>query len=69
VRAHFQLAPGYQQPPRVDVFFCPGYELYVTPLPQGELLVAGLAYAEAVRGPIEVEFQRWCKLHHRLPHN
>jgi flavin-dependent dehydrogenase len=46
----------------VDVFVCLGYELYVTPLPRGEVLVAGLAYAEAVNGPIEVEFHRWCCL-------
>jgi len=60
VRAHFQLLPGHRQPPSVDVFVCPGYELYVTPLPQGEVLIAGLAYAEAVHGSIEDEFHRWC---------
>ncbi len=59
VRAHFQLASGQEQPPWVDVFVCPGYELYVTPLPQGELLVAGLAYSESLPGPVEREFHRW----------
>jgi len=59
VRAHFQLPPGLEQPPWVDVFVHPGYELYVTPLPHGEVLVAGLAYAESVRGAVEREFHRW----------
>jgi flavin-dependent dehydrogenase len=62
VRAHFKLAPGHQQPPWVDVFVCLGYELYVTPLPQGELLVAALADGQSLHGPIDVEFHRWCRL-------
>ena len=58
-RAHFRLAPGRAQPPWVDVFVCQGYELYVTPLPDGEVLVAGLADAGASREPIEKIFHRW----------
>lgn len=58
-RAHFRLAPGQSQPPWVDVFVCSGYELYVTPLPDREVLVAGLADAGAVGEPIEKTFHRW----------
>ncbi len=59
VRTHFRLAPGQPQPPWVDVFVCPGYELYVTPLPERELLVAGLAPAGSWGEPIERLFQSW----------
>src|SRR5207245_1045962 len=58
-RAHFRLGPGQTQPPWVDVFVCPGYELYVTPLPEKEVLVAGLTYAGALSEPIEQAFHRW----------
>ena len=58
-RAHFRLAAGQAQPPWVDVFVCRGYELYVTPLPANEILVAGLADAGAAREPIEKTFLRW----------
>jgi flavin-dependent dehydrogenase len=58
-RAHFRLGPGQTQPPWVDVFVCPGYELYVTPLPEKEVLVAGLTYAGALSEPIEQAFDRW----------
>lgn len=49
MRAHFRLAAGQLQEPWVDVFVAPGHELYVTPLPRNELLVAALADAEVVR--------------------
>ncbi|MGH9796337.1 MAG: NAD(P)/FAD-dependent oxidoreductase [Candidatus Acidiferrales bacterium] len=49
MRAHFRLAAGQTQEPWVDVFVGPGHELYVTPLPRDELLVAALADAEVVR--------------------
>ncbi|MGH9791013.1 MAG: NAD(P)/FAD-dependent oxidoreductase, partial [Candidatus Acidiferrales bacterium] len=49
MRAHFRLGAGQAQEPWVDVFVGPGHELYVTPLPNNELLVAALADAEAVR--------------------
>ena len=57
--AHFRLAPGHVPSPWVDVFACRGYELYVTPLPGSEVLVAGLADAGAAREPIEETFLRW----------
>jgi flavin-dependent dehydrogenase len=58
-RAHFRLATGQAQPPWVDVFVCSGFELYVTPLPGNEVLVAALADTAAVREPIEKTFLRW----------
>jgi|HubBroStandDraft_6_1064221.scaffolds.fasta_scaffold49149_3 flavin-dependent dehydrogenase len=59
VLTHFQLARGQKQPPWVDVFLAPGYELYVTPLPDGEVLVAGLADAGALTQPIAKTFSQW----------
>ncbi len=62
-RAHFRLAPSHSQPPWVDVFVCRGFELYVTPLPANEILVAGLAESGALREfpseGIEKSFFRW----------
>jgi flavin-dependent dehydrogenase len=44
----------------VDVFVSKGYELYVTPLPNQEVLVAGLAHADTLTQPIEGLFDNWC---------
>ncbi len=66
VRAHFRMAPGQAQPPWVDVYFGQGYELYVTPLPDRELLVAGLADADAVGEPLGRIFPRWLQAHPKL---
>ena len=46
-------------PRSVNVYLGPGYELYATPLPYGELALAGLASAEALDGRLEDQFQRW----------
>jgi menaquinone-9 beta-reductase len=43
LRTHYRLASGQGQPPWVEVFLGRGYELYVTPLPRDEILVAALA--------------------------
>jgi flavin-dependent dehydrogenase len=59
LRMHFRLAAGQTQPPWVEIFLGDGYELYVTPLPQGEILVAGLAEQDAVRDRAEVSMRRW----------
>jgi flavin-dependent dehydrogenase len=45
VRAHFQLRRGVSQPRWVDIFLARGHELYVTPLPNNEVVVAALADA------------------------
>ena len=60
MRAHFQLAPGVEVAPWVDILLGADHELYVAPLPQGELLVAALADTRAVDAPAEALFERWC---------
>jgi 2-polyprenyl-6-methoxyphenol hydroxylase-like FAD-dependent oxidoreductase len=60
-RAHFLLAPGQEQPPWVDVFVRAGHELYVTPLPQREILVAALADGSALGDTIDRAFAGWVK--------
>jgi menaquinone-9 beta-reductase len=59
-RMHFRLADGHKQPPWVDLFMAPGYEVYVTPLPDHEILVAGLADCGVLSEPIEKTLVRWC---------
>jgi 2-polyprenyl-6-methoxyphenol hydroxylase-like FAD-dependent oxidoreductase len=59
MRAHFRLAPGHEQPPWVDVFVGSGHELYVTPLPNREFLVAALANAQPRGESPESVFRRW----------
>jgi flavin-dependent dehydrogenase len=66
VRAHFQLGQGCKQPPWVDVFVGTGYELYVTPLPGREVLVARLADNHALNEPLEQAFLRWRGSHQIL---
>jgi len=58
-RTHFGLAPGRPQEPWVDVFLGRGYELYVTPLPNCELLVAALVEAGAARDGAAASLERW----------
>jgi len=59
VRAHFRLPPGCELSPWVDVYVRRGYELYVTPLPDREILVAGLAEPGALDPPIARTFEGW----------
>lgn len=70
MRAHFRLAPGQAQPPLVEVFLGDGYELYTTPLPASEILIAGLAEHTAIVGSAEATMARWIRqqpaLHARL---
>ncbi|MBI3895296.1 MAG: NAD(P)/FAD-dependent oxidoreductase [Acidobacteria bacterium] len=69
-RCHFRLARDKEWPPWVDVFVSRGRELYVTALPDRELLVAALVDTEALREPVEQAFRRWWQaepaLHSRL---
>jgi 2-polyprenyl-6-methoxyphenol hydroxylase-like FAD-dependent oxidoreductase len=46
VRRHYQLASGRQAPGHVEIFLADGHELYLTPLPQGEISLALLAERE-----------------------
>lgn len=66
MRAHFRLAPG--QPPSefVDIFVGAGHELYVTLLPENELLVAALAGPEALGESAAQAFHRWSRQHRAL---
>ena len=57
-RRHYRLANRHA-PPWVDIFLGPSREFYVTPLPDGEVLVALLAEADAVQSPLEPQFDRW----------
>jgi flavin-dependent dehydrogenase len=70
MRMHFRLAVGQIQPPWVEVFLGHGYELYVTPLPDQEILVAGLAEPTCLAGGAEAGLRRWVAeqpvLHARL---
>jgi flavin-dependent dehydrogenase len=59
MRCHFRLAPGQNVPQWVHVFVERGYELYVTPLPRRELLVAALADAAALHESAAAAFGRW----------
>ncbi|HEV8383900.1 MAG TPA: NAD(P)/FAD-dependent oxidoreductase [Candidatus Acidoferrales bacterium] len=65
-RAHFRLAAEREQPPWVDVFVARGYEIYVTPMPGKEILVAALADAWALEGPLDQAYQRWIRSHPAL---
>ena len=50
LRAHFRLAPAVSQPPWVEVFLGHAAELYVTPLPHHEVLVAALTTRAMLSG-------------------
>ncbi|MCW5980183.1 MAG: NAD(P)/FAD-dependent oxidoreductase [Bryobacteraceae bacterium] len=61
MRAHFRLREDRCLRPWVEVFSCPGYELYLTPLPHRELLVAALADAGSVALPARRTFSCWLR--------
>jgi flavin-dependent dehydrogenase len=58
LRAHFRLAPAAVQPPWVEVFLGQAAEVYVTPLPDREILVAALMAHEVLSGGAAGAFQR-----------
>jgi flavin-dependent dehydrogenase len=59
VRTHFRLRPGTPQPNLVEVFLGDGHELYVTPLPDDEVLVAALCEQDAAAGAPRQALARW----------
>ncbi len=63
VRIHFRLSRRAAASQWVEVFLGQGYELYVTPLPQHEMLVAALSNARSLDRPLEEQFLRWCSEH------
>jgi flavin-dependent dehydrogenase len=66
LRTHYRLAPGQRQPPWVEVFLGRGYELYVTPLPCDEILVAGLAEQGALESGAAAALSGWLREQPRL---
>lgn len=63
VRIHFRLSPRAEVSHWVEVFLGKGYELYVTPLPRREMLVAALSNACSLERPLEEQFLHWCLEH------
>ena len=59
VRMHFRLAPGRTLADNLEIFVGRGYELYAAPLPDGELLVAGLGDEGALGGSARGALERW----------
>jgi flavin-dependent dehydrogenase len=66
MRAHFRLAAGQPATPWVEVLLGREHELYVTPLPRGELLVAALAEAGALDARVERQYLGWIQGHRAL---
>jgi flavin-dependent dehydrogenase len=58
-RAHYRLADDRSVGEWVEVHLGNGYELYVTPLPNAELLVAALAERATIQDGIDASFRRW----------
>lgn len=61
IRAHFQRALGALPLRDIEIFLRCGYELYVTPLPNDEILVAALAYQDMASGDLRGAFARWLR--------
>ena len=66
VRMHFRLASSVESTEWVHVFLGCGYELYVTPLPQRELVVAALSHGHSLDCRLEEQLLRWCREHQWL---
>jgi 2-polyprenyl-6-methoxyphenol hydroxylase-like FAD-dependent oxidoreductase len=63
VRMHFRLAAGRPPSDHLEIFVGRGHELYAAPLPDGELLVAGLADDGALGGDARAALDRWIAQH------
>jgi 2-polyprenyl-6-methoxyphenol hydroxylase-like FAD-dependent oxidoreductase len=59
VRMHFRLAAGRALADQLEIFVGRGHELYVAPLPDDELLIAGLCDAGALAGGARAALDRW----------
>jgi 2-polyprenyl-6-methoxyphenol hydroxylase-like FAD-dependent oxidoreductase len=59
VRMHFRLAAGRELSDRLEILLGRGHELYAAPLPDGELLVAGLADEGALADGARTALDRW----------
>src|SRR5206468_4112160 len=58
-RIHFRLAAGRDPGDRLSIFIGRGHELYAAPLPDGELLLAGLADQEEWAEGARRALRRW----------
>ena len=59
IRAHFRRPSDASPRSDIEIFLRSGYELYVTPLPHDEILVAALAHEHAAAGDLRGRFRRW----------
>lgn len=59
IRVHVRRPAGAPRLTDIEIFLRPGYELYVTPLPHGEMLVAALARQDLADGDLRGHFKRW----------
>jgi 2-polyprenyl-6-methoxyphenol hydroxylase-like FAD-dependent oxidoreductase len=59
IRAHFRLAAGRPAPDRLEIHVGARHEVYVAPLPDGEVLVAALANARALGGHARAALAEW----------
>ena len=59
VRMHFRLAAGRELSDHLEILLGRGHELYAAPLPDGELLVAGLADEGALANGARAALDRW----------
>ncbi len=66
LRIHYRLAPGRTAGDHVDIHLGAGHEIYVTPLPDGEVSVAALADRDAATRPAGAFFQRTVAQHRAL---
>jgi menaquinone-9 beta-reductase len=66
IRAHFRLAAGRTPPDHLEIFLGEGHELYVAPLPAGELLVAALTEGAGLNGHARQALARWTAAEPRL---
>ncbi|HEY4394101.1 MAG TPA: FAD-dependent monooxygenase [Polyangia bacterium] len=63
VRMHFRLAAGHPPSDHLEIFVGRGHELYAAPLPEGELLVAGLCDDGGLGGHARAALERWIAEH------
>jgi flavin-dependent dehydrogenase len=66
VRIHYRLAPGRIPADDVEIFLGDDHEIYVTPLPDGEVSVAALACRDHAGRPAGAFFQRAIAAHRPL---
>jgi menaquinone-9 beta-reductase len=66
IRMHYRLGAGQPPPDRLEIFLGDGHELYVAALPEGEVLVAGLASSQSLEGDARAALRRWIDEEPRL---